>query len=187
MGDHPRLLAAQHVRHGFPVLGPLVARQDLGGAGSWAAILAARGIGGVVGATALLRISPRRPLLTAVLCCASAPVPSLLLAIPAPLAVLLPITFLSGVGPMMFNTLWETTLQQHIPEHARSRVSAYDWFGSLALAPIGYALVGPLAGAIGVSAALYLCGTAELGLLGSMLSVRDVRMLETAHRVVGPE
>ena len=61
---------------------------------------------------------------------------------------------------------------------ARSRVSSYDWFGSLAFVPLGYALVGPLAAAIGISAALRLCGTAELALLVSMLSVRDVRRLE---------
>ena len=160
-----------------PVLGAFVAKQQLGGAGAWAAILAARAAGGLLGATALLRISPRRPLVVAVFACAATAVPTLLLGIPAPLAVLVAVAVLAGIGPMVFNTLWETTLQQHVPAHALSRVSAYDWFGALALAPVGFALVGPLATAIGTSAALYLCGSVELGALGAMLAVRDVRTL----------
>jgi MFS family permease len=164
----------------FPVLGAFVAKQHLGGAGAWAAILAARALGGLIGGTALLRFSPRRPLLAAVIACASAPVPSLLLAIPAPLALLIGVTLVSGFGPLVFNALWETTLQQHVPEHARSRVSSYDWFASFALAPVGLALVGPLASAIGTSAALYACGASELALLATLLLVREVRTLAPA-------
>jgi len=44
---------------------------------------------------------------------------------------------------MVFNSLWETTLQRQIPDAALSRVSAYDWFGSLLMQPLGFALVGP--------------------------------------------
>lgn len=161
----------------FPVLGAFVAKQQLGGAGAWAAILAARAAGGLLGATVLLRVSPRRPLVAAIFACAATAVPTLLLGIPAPLAVLVAAAVLAGIGPMVFNTLWETTLQRHVPAHALSRVSAYDWFGALALAPVGFALVGPLATAIGTSAALYLCGSVELGMLGAMLAVRDVRTL----------
>ena len=43
----------------------------------------------------------------------------------------------TGFGNMVFNTLWETTLQQHIPPPSLSRVSAYDWFGSLLCEPVG--------------------------------------------------
>jgi hypothetical protein len=42
-----------------------------------------------------------------------------------------------------------------------------------------------LAAASGVL--LYLCGTAELALLGSMLSVRDVRTLEAPPAAVSSE
>lgn len=165
------------VASAFPVLGPVVARQHLGGAGSWAAILAARATGGLIGGTALLRISPRRPLLVGTLACVVTAVPTMLLAIPAPLAVLIVVTLAAGIGPMVFNTLWETTLQEYVPEHVLSRVSAYDWLGSLALQPLGLALVGPLAGAIGTSAALWACGGIEWALGASLLAVRDVRTL----------
>ena len=165
------------VASGFPVLGALVAKQRLGGAGAWAAILAARAAGGLIGATSLLRIAPRRPLVVAIVACAATAVPTVLLGIPAPLAVLVPATLVAGIGPMVFNTLWETTLQRHVPEQALSRVSAYDWLGSLALAPVGFALVAPLAGQIGTSSTLYACGAIEFALTMSLLFVREIRRL----------
>jgi MFS family permease len=161
----------------FPVLGALVAKQNLGGAGGWAAILAARAVGGLLGAAALLRWSPRRPLVAAIYACATASIPTVLLGIPAPLAVLVPVTVIAGIGPSVFNALWETTVQREIPEHARSRVSAYDWFGSLALQPFGYALVGPLAAAIGTGSTLYLAGAVEFALLLPLYAIPQVRAL----------
>jgi hypothetical protein len=104
-------------------------------------------------------------------------VPTVLLAVPAPLAVIVVAGLFAGVTSMLFNTLFETTLQRHIPRHALSRVSSYDWFGSLALQPIGLALMGPLASAVGVSAALYLCAGLKLLTLCSLLAVKDIRTL----------
>jgi MFS family permease len=139
--------------------------------------LASQAVGGLIGGTTLLRLRPRRPLLAATLAGMIAALPTLLLAVPAPLALLVIAAAVSGVGAMVFNTLWEATLQQHIPPSARSRVSSYDWFGSIALAPLGYVLIGPLAAGIGVSAALYLCGGLDILAIGSLLAVRDIRTL----------
>jgi hypothetical protein len=125
----------------------------------------------------LLRLRPQRPLLVATLIGLSPTVPTFLMAIPAPLAPIALAGLIAGVGNMVFNTLWETTLQQHIPEAARSRVSSYDWFGSLALQTLGFALIGPLATAVGDSTALWLCGAVELVAVGSLLAVRDIRTL----------
>jgi predicted MFS family arabinose efflux permease len=162
---------------GFAVLGPVVAKHELGGAGAWALILAVEGIGSLVAGTTLLRYRPRRPLLVAVLLGLLAPVPALLFAIPAPLALIAVAALMSGVGGMAFNTLWETTLQQYIPADARSRVSAYDWFGSLALQSLGFGLIGPIAQAVGTSTALYLCGALDLVVVGLLLGLRDIRTL----------
>ena len=43
------------------------------------------------------------------------------------------------------NTFWDTMLQQHIPQDAISRVSSYDWMGSLIFQPLALAAVGPVA------------------------------------------
>lgn len=161
----------------FPVLGALISKRHLGGAGAWAAILASRAVGGLITGVILLRIRPRRPLLIAVRFGVISALPLFLLAAHAPLSLILPAALIMGVGGMMFNTLWETTLQQHIPAHARSRVSSYDWFGSLAFTPIGLALVGPLADGIGISGALYLCGAIDVLSVALLLGVRDIRTL----------
>ncbi|HKH64588.1 MAG TPA: hypothetical protein VKA35_03925 [Solirubrobacterales bacterium] len=60
----------------------------------------------------------------------------------------------------------------------RTRVSAYDWFGSLALEPIGLAVVGPLAVAVGTSETLWLSAAAIAICLGAVYAVPSVRRLE---------
>ena len=110
----------------FPVLGAVVAKESLGGAGAWATLLVARAIGLFAGGTILLRAEPRRPLLAAVPACAAAALPLLLLALAAPLALIGVAAAIAGLGAVIFNTLWETTLQEQVPARARSRVSSYE-------------------------------------------------------------
>ncbi len=165
---------------GFMVIGALIVKRHLGGPGGWALILSLQGVGALVGGSALLRVSPRRPLLVATLIGLVPVLPTFLMAVPAALALIAAAALLGGVGEMVFNTLWETTLQQHIPDEARSRVSSYDWFGSLALRTVGYALIGPFAAAVGDSTALYCCGVVELIAVGSLLLVSDIRTLGPA-------
>ncbi len=47
-----------------------------------------------------------------------------------------------------------TTMQREVPSEILSRVSAYDWFGSLVFLPIGTALVGPIAHVCGLRATI---------------------------------
>ena len=84
---------------------------------------------------------------------------------------------LAGLAASLGNTLWETSLQRHIPRRALSRVSAYDWLVSLALAPVGQVLVGPISAGIGIDATLW--GAVAIFLSGTVgtLSIREVREL----------
>jgi predicted MFS family arabinose efflux permease len=161
----------------FYVLGPLVARRELGGAAAWAGILAARGAGEVLGAIVSLRVRPARPLLVAVLACGLGFIPTMLLAAGASAPLIAAGAVVSGAGVMVFNTLWETTMQSQIPPAALSRVSAYDWFGSLTFQPLGLALAGPLADELGIATTLWAAAVLELSLIASLLLVRDVRRL----------
>src|SRR5919199_1384867 len=61
---------------------------------------------------------------------------------------------LAGVAVSLFFTLWDTSIQEQVPAHAVSRVSSYDFAVSLGLMPLGMALAGPLAGALGLHATL---------------------------------
>lgn len=161
----------------FYVLGPVVSRDDLGGAGAWAVIFAGLGVGQMVGAFTALHIRPRRPLMVAVLAAEATALPFMLLAGPASTGAIAVAAALAGAGMMLFDTLWETTLQQHVPVEALSRVSAYDWFGSFTLAPIGLALVGPLADAIGVTTTLWATAALQIACISGLLLVRDVRSI----------
>jgi hypothetical protein len=137
------------------VLGPVVAKTHLGGAGAWGAILAFQAAGSVVGGMLALRLRPRRPLLASTLMMLPTAAFLGLLGAAAPVWSLCTVGLVAGAGLTCGDILWITTFQRLIPEHLLSRLSSFDWFGSVALNPIGYALVGPLAGVIGVPATLY--------------------------------
>lgn len=86
-----------------------------------------------------------------------------------------------GAGFAVCAALWDTTLQQEIPQEVLSRVSSYDWFGTLALQPVGFALAGPLASLLGLRTVLF--GAAAVGTLEIMcvLAVRSVRELTASQ------
>ncbi len=73
--------------------------------------------------------------------------------------------------------LRDPALQQHVPEQALSRVSAYDWLGSLVLLPVGFVIVGPIAERIGVSETLVAAGGVVVAGTLAVLCVGDVRRL----------
>ncbi len=79
---------------------------------------------------------------------------------------------------MMYgNSIWESTLQRHVPAASLSRVSSYDWLGSMAFFPLGLIVWGPVAEAIGISAALWSAfGLFAIGLMVVGL-VPEVRRL----------
>jgi MFS family permease len=149
-----------------------------GGAGAWTAILVVSAIGALAAGAAALRLKPRRPLLVA--CIASIPhaSPIIVLALKLPWEILIVTALVTGFGGMLFNTLWETTLQQHVPPASLSRVSAYDWFGSLLGDPIGLALAGVVAAGIGMSRTLWIAAAVDLAAVAAMLAAPSVRHLQ---------
>jgi hypothetical protein len=79
-----------------------------------------------------------------------------LLGAAAPVPLLCAAGFLASVGLTCGDIIWFTTFQLHVPDHLMARLSSFDWFGSVALNPVGYALIGPLADSLGVAKTLYL-------------------------------
>jgi hypothetical protein len=151
------------------VLGPVRAVASFSGAASWAIVMAAFLTGSLLGVVAAMRIRPSRPMLVAMLAEAGLVLPVAALAVPLPVALVAVLAFVCGMGLSVFEILWSTSLQQHVPPEALSRVSSYDWFGSLALTPIALAAAGPLAAALGLGGALWvsagLAAVASLALL----------------------
>ena len=159
-------------------------KDDHGGATAWSAILIAGAAGGLVAGVIALRIKPRRPLLVACLVLIPTVAPVILLAAELPWETFVVASLVAGFGYMLFNTLWETTLQQHIPPAALSRVSAYDWFGSLLCQPLGLVLAGVALGAIGMTATLWIAATVEILAVVGMLATPSVRRLRAVEKPV---
>jgi MFS family permease len=166
----------------FIVLGAVIAHQHLGGAGPWGEILAVFGAGSIVGGLTATRLRSGRPLVTATLCAATFALPLTLLAIPASTIYIALAAGAAGIGLSVFDTLWETTLQREVPAAALSRVSSYDWFGSVAFVPCGYILAGPLSAVLGIRVMLLLGAGWVIVSCGAVLTSRSVRGLTPPAR-----
>jgi Transmembrane secretion effector len=165
------------------VLGPLAAERHLGGARAWSVIVAAQSLGTIAGAGLAARVRVGRPVLVAVLCTFPAAVPIALLSLDAPVWLIAAAMFGAGIASDVFGVLWATTIQREVPARALSRVSSYDWFGSLAFAPLGLLAAGPVAAAVGLGHALAGCAAlVVLASVAALLSPR-VRTLRTAAPV----
>jgi MFS family permease len=161
------------------VLGPVVAKEELGGAGAWGTILAIVAVGAVAGGLFALRIKVARPLVACQLFVLPAGVLLAALAVPLSLIAIAAVSFFVGVGFALGNTLYQTAFQRNLPDHAISRISSYDWLGSLALNPLGYALIGPIAAVLGTSETLVAAALLNIAVCLSVLllpSVRGIRM-----------
>ncbi|MFI6053460.1 MFS transporter [Streptomyces violascens] len=170
------------------VLGPAIADESLGGASSWGLIAAGYAAGAIVGGVVALRLSPVRPLIAGNLAFALTALPLLALAVPLPLWAIVVAAFISNMGGMFLDAVWRASLQQLIPGEVLSRVDSYDWMISTVAAPVGLALVGPLATATSKTSTLL--GAAAMIVIPLSLTVlipgvRAVRRLPDG-RIVGP-
>jgi MFS family permease len=159
------------------VLGPILSERELNGASDWAVISAGFGIGSVVGQVLIYRLPFRRPVRAAVIGLVIASTQAAIIGSGLPVVAIAALEAVTGVAVSLAFTLWETSLQQHIPSRALSRVSSYDFTASAGLMPIGLVLAGPLADGIGLHAALRLMTL--VGVLSALacLAVPSVRAL----------
>lgn len=138
------------------VYGPLVARDQLGGAGPWGLALGFFGAGTVAGALLMTRWRPRRLLLWGTVCVFPLALPSAALAVPTSVGVLCAAMFLTGVTLEVFGVSWMT------------------------------APAGPAESAFGRSNALWGCAALVVVVTAAVLCVPDVRNLRrTGKHVTG--
>ena len=160
------------------VFGAVIAKESLGGATAWGTILAAQGAGAVLGGITMLRVHIKRPLVAGGLSLLVRPFPLLALAYVAPVPVIASGAFLGGASFAVFDTQWQTTMQREVPAEVLSRVSAYDWFGSLVFLPVGYAIAGPVASVVGIRTVFFAgtaCMCAAVAALMLVPSIRHMR------------
>ncbi len=170
----------------YLVLGPVISKEDLGGASAWGLILAGFAAGSVIGGVITLRWRPQRLLLAASLAVLLGAPVCFLLAVPAALVVLIAASAVSGIGVELFQVMWDTALQQQIPHERLSRVSSYDALGSFVCIPIGLSVAGPLSDLLGVTATLVFAGCVSIVATLLVLTVHDVRTLRRTDPLGGP-
>jgi MFS family permease len=172
----------------FFVLGPIVAKQHLGGASAWGLIAASLGAGSVVGGLVALRVRPRRPLVVANLALTLSALQILALAPPLPTVAIMCACVLGFAGLTFLNEVWFATVGQIIPADVLARANSFDWLLSLVAMPAGFAIWGPVADHAGIPATLV--AAAIILALPSFLivlhpAVRSVRRTPEGRIVAG--
>jgi MFS family permease len=159
------------------VLGPVLADDVLDGARSWAVISAGFGAGCVVGDLVFLRWRPRFALRVSSLLLIGASCQAAIIGSGLGTWGIAALECLAGVCVTGFFTLWETSLQEHVPQRVLSRVSSYDYLASAGLIPFGNLAAGLASAAFGMHAALFAMsaiGIVVAAVIASMPSVRHL-------------
>jgi MFS family permease len=138
----------------YLVLGPVLARDYLGGARAWGAILACYGGGAIIGGLLALGRRPRRPLVVSTLATLGFPLPPLTLALHLPAPAVAAGAVLAGLGSALDSAISTTVIQQRVPAQALSRVGSFELAGAFAFGPIAFAAAGPVAADLGARAVL---------------------------------
>jgi MFS family permease len=158
-------------------LGPVLADDELGGPAAWAAISAGFGAGCVVGQLILLRWRPAFAVRTSAACLIVASCQAAIIGSGLPVAAIAGLEAVAGVCVTAYFTLWETSIQEHIPPAAVSRVGSYDLFVATGLLPVGTAIAGPVAAEVGLQETLVGMSVIGIAVALLILSVPSVRAL----------
>jgi MFS family permease len=156
-------------------LGAVLADQELGGAGAWALISTCFGAGTIAGSAIGLRWKPRRPMQAAALAFVGAACQPAIIALAGSTAAIAAFQAVAGVAVAIGFAQWETTLGRLIPGQALSRVTSLDWFTTVGLMPLGYAVAGPLSDAVGLQETMVGAAVFTVALFLVALALRDVR------------
>jgi MFS family permease len=150
------------------VLVPYVIRNDLGGgAGAFGAFLGSLGLGWVAGSAWMgSRSLPRRPVTVLYVWWGMGALPLCLFGVATHTWQLMVLGFVAGVPTAIGLIVWEALIQTRVPRALLGRVTSVDWFVSIGLTPLSFALTAPVAGAIGIDATFV-----AAGLLGFVVSI----------------
>src|SRR4051794_9629588 len=168
------------------VLGPVLVNDELGGASDWALITAGFGIGSILGDLLLLRWRPRFALRVAALMLVGASLQAGFIGSGLGVWAIAGFEVLAGICVTGTFTLWETSLQEHVPDRALSRVSSYDYLTSAGLIPVGNLLSGTVSAAVGVKPTLYVMTALGVTAALAVASVPAVRRLPRAETAAVP-
>jgi DHA3 family tetracycline resistance protein-like MFS transporter len=142
------------------VLLPYLIRNELdGGAGDFGLVLAADGAGSILASIAVgQRGLPRRYLTVLYAAWAGATLPLVGYAVAESVWQLMLLSAMFGALVTIGLVIWVTLQQTRVPGEMLGRVRSVDWFTSVGLAPVSFALTAPAAELLGVHTTLVLAG-----------------------------
>src|ERR1700683_4844165 len=170
----------------FSVLGPVVAKEHLGGPAASGAITAADALGLIAGGIVSLRITPRRPMRFVVLTGGMVAISPLSLALVLPLPAICLASFGLGVFVEMMMVQWTVAIARNIPRDRLAPVSSFDAPGTVMAMPAGALIAGPLGAAIGISSAQYAAAAVIIVASALALIPHDVRTMRGGDPAVPP-
>ena len=144
----------------FEVLLPYIIRNDLDGdAATFGTVLACGGAGSIVAAVALSRSGlPRKKVTFMWLAWTAAIVLDIGFAVAGAAWQMCLIAFVSfGLGTVGL-LVWNTLMTTLVPPEMLGRVSSFDWFVSIGLTPLSFAITGPVAELLGARTTLAAAG-----------------------------
>ena len=159
---------------GVLVLGPVIARDHLGGAAAWGWLNATFSVGLILGGMLALRWMPERPMLAVTALPAVCSLAYFSLAGLWPFWSILGSWLLAGVALEVATVYWNVSLARFIRPERLARVSAYDVLGSALATPLGALAAGPLAAHLGVARAEYAAAVAILVGVSLTMRLKDV-------------
>ncbi|MFI5613921.1 MFS transporter [Amycolatopsis sp. NPDC051903] len=137
------------------VLGPLIARDELGDVGQWSVLATVMAVGGLAGSAVAGWLRVARPTLLILVLLGTAMPPQLLVMAHWPRLWTLAVLFAwTSVALAMCGVLFDTYLQQNIPDSVLGRVSAAEQGLTSAMIPLSLAICLPLATLVGQAAFL---------------------------------
>ena len=159
------------------VVGPVLMAAHYDGARSWAIVTALFGIGNILGDVLLLAWRPPYALRVGALMLVGASCQAAIVGSHLSVGWIGALELLTGICVTGTFTLWETSLGEHVPPQALSRVSSYDYLASTGLIPLGNLLVGIAAAAAGIYPTLYAMSAIGIAASLAVYAVPSVRHL----------
>jgi DHA3 family tetracycline resistance protein-like MFS transporter len=165
------------------VLLPFVVRNDLhAGAGGYGAILAAGGAGAVLASLVVSqRGTPRRYLTFAYGMWTVSTIAFVGYAFGSALWQFMAFAVVFGACETAGMVVWGTLMASRVPPEMRGRVSSLDWFVSIGLTPVSFALTGPISRGIGVDTTLVLAGVLPMIVCVVLYVAAGLRRDEERH------
>ena len=159
------------------VIGPVLMDRELDGASSWAVVVAGFGAGAVVGDLIFMRWQPAYALRVGAVLMMGASCQAAFIGSGLGTWGIGVLEFFAGICVTGAFTLWITSLGEHIPSGALSRVSSYEYLSSTGVIPLGNLLAGAATVVFGIHTTLLAMTVIGVGVSGAVAVMPSVRSL----------